>query len=351
MKGKRLVLAATLAAAGIAAFLAVRQHARGPEASAPAEAGATTTTGSPEAVLSPEPSPVAGALPEAPPEAVPAAEELIDAASRGDRPGPPSADPAMQELRRLQAVQDEAYRRAPRYAQAREQAARDAEALLSSRGIAIMDTEEVLALVQEELDAFYDAGGLDSAEAYRYGYTARALCEKALAADGENFVLLTALRESISTTALFYWCDYMPNEDSDGDLRQVLEKQKAMVLSGKVPLSPDAMLVMYDWQHMVGREGYTDPAYLETWQWIVDNAVACGWGAAKPLLDRGLADAKRKRGFATDIIAYAYSSREEHLKQMVLTRGLPSQHAGRDMREVELKIWKDYDKMYYAPGK
>ena len=241
-------------------------------------------------------------------------------------------------------VEDEVYASVEKYDDVKDRMKEAAAAQLDARAIALEDTPALLEAAREELDIFWEAGGLASAAAYENGYLARAMVELALEGGADNFELLSMQREAISSTVPLYFAGYQVNENASSVLWPILEKQRELIISGKVPLSSEAMLAMYDWTS----EARTESA-VAGWEWMVENADACGWSKMTPALERGLQVARAGGGFGTNLYAWPAQSREEHLKILAtFSRGLPSQKGSREYREKAIRVWEKYDELSHG---
>jgi hypothetical protein len=233
--------------------------------------------------------------------------------------------PLTQALMDIWAEEDEVYAKAPRYDSVKADMQGKAEEILKS--INRSDTEAVIALAQKELEAFWDAGGLASPESYEHGYVARAIAESALERESENFALLSLLRESISVTTPLHSAAYKANPEMKKDLWPVVEKQREMILAGRVPLSSETMCAMVDWAHMASLATKDVRAPLPGYQWLRDNADAAGWSSIKPYFQQAVDGVKSGGGISIQLYTTPYDGKPHgELERLMATTGrmLPS---------------------------
>lgn len=241
-------------------------------------------------------------------------------------------------------AEDEVYARVEKYDDVKDRMRQAAIAELDARAIALEDTQALLEAAREVLDVFWEAGGLASAAAYENGYLARAMVELALEGGAEDFELLSMQREAVSSTVPLRFAGYQVNENASSVLWPILQKQRELIISGKAPLSSEAMLAMYDWTS----EARTESA-VAGWEWMVENADACGWSKMKPVLEKGLQVTRAGGNFGTNLYAWPARSRQEHLKILAtFSRGLPSQKGSREYREKVIRVWEKYDELYHG---
>jgi hypothetical protein len=247
-------------------------------------------------------------------------------------------------------VEDSVYARVPRYAEVESQYRTLAEATYRSRGLTPVDVTAVRDFARAELDVFWDKGSLSSPEGYGHAYLARAVLEIAVEKNPEDFWLLSDLKEAISSASPFWFADKRPsfNPQAYEELWPIVDKQKKLVDAGKVPLSPQAMLAMYDWVSLVGPATGNPKAAVDGWQWLVDNADTGGWGKMKELFGRGLSVAKEGSPFNTNLYAYPGDLVNGMLDTSEITkhaRRLESLKGSRKYREKAVPVWEKYDEL------
>ena len=194
---------------------------------------------------------------------------------------------------------DAAHRSTPKYRDIKDEMLAKAETLFD--GVDRSDLKAVLDLSQEELDAFWDMGGLAEPKAYEHGYLARAVLELTMDEHGESFEFLSALRESISTMTRMRYSERTTESDAAcreenkiqrGYLWPVIDKQAGMLFSGDVELSIEGMLVMLDWVYSTR---FVKEDCTPGLRWLVENAEAGGWAKILPSLEKGLQEGRYPR--------------------------------------------------------
>jgi predicted esterase len=221
----------------------------------------------------------------------------------------------------------------PQYESVRERVR--AKAIDMLKGVKPGDTDGVLALADTELQQFWDRGGLVSKDAYEYGYLARAILEAAREKDGENFMLMLRLGESIG--AMSRW----RHKELIRDAGPLLEKMKEQVMSGKVRPSPDAMSAMYDWTVCNFKSGKNASDAGPVLQWLVDNAQRGGWPKVKTYFEAGLENAKKNEGFVTNLWTPTGAYNDDRLAAETISLwGLQSLRPAKKYAQYMLPAWK-----------
>jgi hypothetical protein len=288
--------------------------------------------------------------------------KIEDALDRAVEAGPASR-PRLKEIDlRLQSQQldkkkseywrkeDEIYDASPRYPEVRDEYRKKAQELLAALPAA--DPGAMLELAQRELDAFWDAGGLASAQSYEHGYLAWAVMEIACEREGENFALLRGLSDAASTMTIALDASEKEfRKEAFAVLWPVVQRQHELIVSGKAPSSPEAMIAMGDWTNMCMMKALFDGGSKQEWakvmvpgyEWLVANAEACGCGKTLPDLRARLSFARDGQpaaagffstgaidlGKAEGLILWA-----QHHRRMVTIRG------SRRYRGSLLKMWE-----------
>ena len=185
---------------------------------------------------------------------------------------------------------DAAHRSTPKYRDIKDDILAKAETLFG--GVDRSDLKAVLDLSQEQLDAFWDMGGLCEPKAYEHGYLARAVLELTMDEHCEDFEFLSALRESINTMTVRSYSDRSPETRAAcreealtqlGYLWPIIDKQAEMLFSGEVEPSIEGMLVMLDWvRNIPFVKGDSTPGC----RWLIENAEAGGWAKILPSLEK-----------------------------------------------------------------
>lgn len=248
--------------------------------------------------------------------------------------------------------QDEVYSTVPRYEDVKEATLDEAAAMLDTESIALADTDAVLNLMQSQIDMFWDAGALAAADAYEHAYLARAIAELALEDSPDHFQLLAMLREAIGASMPMLFAERQTNgRKTNRDFFEaqwpILERQKKLIDSGKIPPSPEALDAMIDWVVTAPiTSGGGEEAAVPGWKWLVDNAEAGGWQRLKGGFQHGLACAEEGTGFMMNV--YIFSPAKEHgsepgRAEALLTlhaRRLPSLKGGRERRAGLVGVWE-----------
>jgi hypothetical protein len=183
--------------------------------------------------------------------------------------------------------EDDMLARMPKYEEKRDEHRARAQRLLSEKRIELTDRKAMLALWQEEMDAFWNAGALASAPAYERGYTSRALLELALERNRDDFDLLVALRDTLTSLAPMSSADSKPNLYAYDVLWPVVNRLKELVESGARPADFQCYDVMVDWTSFARKIG-DQRKVTAAWQWLVDHAQEGGWASDIPILKRGV---------------------------------------------------------------
>ncbi len=238
--------------------------------------------------------------------------------------------------------EDRILRKIPKFDDVRQATKKSASEIMEARSTGWEETEAVLELAQTELDAFWDAGGLGSSQAYGHGYLARAILEVALDHAPANFRLLALLRETVSATMPMVFADYRRNDDAVKVLWSIVERQRELVESGRAPPSPMTFDAMYDWIQLVvlrtGRPQEAAPA----WKWLVENAEAGGWAGISDICKRGLEAARRGRNYSAMIYICPQSDAQADKAFVVKAmhgRRLRSLKGSRERRAQLSPIW------------
>lgn len=239
-------------------------------------------------------------------------------------------------------IEDQALRRIPKFDDVREVARKTASEAVAAESIGWQQTDKILELAQARLDAFWDAGSLASPEAYEHGYVARAILEIALEHNPENFRLLDLLRESINSTMPVRFADYKRNHDAIEALWTIVEQQRALIDSGKVPPSPMAFDAIYDWIQLVVLRSGSPQDSVPGWKWLLENAEAGGWGSISDVCRRGLEAARQGRKYSAMIYIYPQTDAQpdEVIRVKAMHgRRLASLKGSRHRRAVLTPIW------------
>jgi hypothetical protein len=183
--------------------------------------------------------------------------------------------------------EDEVLTRMEDYEKVRDRMRAKAEELVQRNSLRWADTDQIVALAQEELDRFWQAGSLVSPQAYESGYLARAVMEIAAEKDPDNFRLLDALKETINSTTPYFLADYTRNPKAYEALWPIVDRQRQLVLSGKHPVDIMAYDAMVDWAWLaLGKRGPKETTVA--WEWLVENAEKGGWTSNMKLLRGGV---------------------------------------------------------------
>jgi hypothetical protein len=130
----------------------------------------------------------------------------------------------------------------------------------------------------------------------------------------------------------------------------VVDKRYKMVMSGQIPLSPDAMAAVLDWEFLAPIMTGDRWAGIPACQWMVDNADKAGWSKLKDRLQRKLENEKQGIGYGISIdVAVTpegmdiVNSPEDRLKYALMVakyaRRLPSFAGPKEYRTFTRRLW------------
>lgn len=243
--------------------------------------------------------------------------------------------------------QDEVYNTEPKYEDIKEAMLDEAAAMLNTESIALEDTDTILSLMQSQIDLFWDADALAAADAYEHAYLARAIAELALEDSPDHFQLLAMLREAIGASMPMVFAGGQPNRDLFEAQWPILERQKKLIESGKIPPSPEALDAMIDWVITAPNTADAgEEAAVPGWKWLVDNAEAGGWQRLKGGFQQGLASAEMGGSFMMNVYVFSppkEQSVEPGRAEALFTlhaRRLPSLKGSKERRAGLVGVWE-----------
>jgi hypothetical protein len=197
--------------------------------------------------------------------------------------------------------QDQLMKMWPSYADARA----DLEKSLAAQVDGNAPTEELLRTARQLRESFWQAGGEQSATAYRYAYMARILLERAHQRDAQDMTVINELVETIQSAhpyVVFAERDGVERLVRNKEVEQTLltlrsqqfEQVKTNVEHGACPTWEDFLCASDLSMLLSGRD---NQAAQEVIEWQRRQAAPGGWTGYRPFLDKFLSLLEKGRGY------------------------------------------------------